>query len=820
MAHLLADLRFGLRLLLKSPVVTAAALLSLAVGIGANTTIISILKPVLLQPLPVVEPQRLLAVYMIEEGSDVGTFLRMSHPNFRDLAERNEVFSGMAEIAPAPAIYTAADGEPESISGQLATANFLSLLGVRPQLGRDFRAEEDGAPSSHPVVILSHRFWVRRLGADPGILERTIALNGQPFTVVGVAPPGFHGTLLVVDPAFWTPMAMHETFLKGERRKWIDDRRALLSRAIGRLRDGVSPQQAALSLAALGKSLAAEHPVENERRSFAAMPLSQASVSPGERRQFGLAGALLMTVVALVLLVACGNVANLLLARAAGRRREIAVRLALGATRRRLVLQLLTESLLLSLAAGGLGLLLARWGRDWLWASRPPFLEPTPVAPTIDATVLLFTLVLSCLTGLVFGLAPALLATRLDVVTDLKGDSSRRGGRGRLPAPRDLLVAAQVALSLVALAGAALFLRSLARATAIDLGFARERLASVGFDVSAAGFDRGRARELTAELVAGARALPGINGASLAATVPLADSAQRRTVILEGQAGAAGSGQLLPVNAVTPTFFEVLGIPLRGGRRFEAFDREGSAAVAIVNTAAARLLWPGASALGQRLKIYGRDTLWEVVGEVGDTKLEAVGEAAPPQIYLPFEQSPSPTAALIIAAVDPAAALSAVKGEMRRLAPSLPQLAARTMNENLQRKLWAARLAAALLAALAALALVLAAIGLYGVASFSVAERNHELGLRAALGAEPGALTAMIVRHGLMVVAIGLAAGLAVALLAGKSVAALLYGLPPNDPFSFALTVAILLGVGFLANLLPARRATGIDPARVIRRER
>ncbi len=826
MDRLVHDLRFAVRISSKAPVVTLAALLSLALGIGANTAIFTLVNAFFLRGLPVERPDRLVNLYTTGEDKQLSNSLRISHPNFVDLQGLGRLFAGLTEIGFAPADLNLGDGEPEPIAGQMVSANFFAMLGVMPALGRFFAAGEDQGEGGHPFLVLNHGFWSRRLGADRAIVGRTLTLNGKPFTVVGVAPPGFRGTLLLIDPAFWVPTSERAAFLQAEQRRMFDDRRALLMRAYARLRDGVSVGEAREAVRALGASLAQEHPVENRARGLDLLPIAEAMVDPEQRKFYRGLGALLMAIVGLVLLVACSNVANLLLGRARARHREIAVRLALGAPRRRLVLQLLTESLLLALVAGGLGLLFAVWGRNLLWALRPAALANAPLDLSFDLRVLAFSLGLSLVTGLLFGLAPAIQATRPALVAELKQESDTASGGTRVLSIKNLLVAFQIALCVVCLVAAGLAIRSLSRLAEVDLGFAPGALASLRLDLGRQGFDAATGAQVFDRALERARTLPGVEAATLGNSLPLAEGGTVRTIQIEGRpADAADNNLLVRVAVVEPGFFRVAGIPLLAGRDLEDLDRQGSLPVAVVNQAMARLCWPQADPLEERFTIFGAPGARRVVGVVGDSKQAAIGEAAQPQIYLSRHQTYVPSMALLLrASEDPARVLGRVRDEIHHLHPNLPLLDVGTMTERVERSLGQSRSFARLLSGFGLLALVLAALGVYGVASYSVAQRSRELGVRTALGAAPGAIVKMILGQGGRIAALGLAAGVAAALAlafaAGPTLGRLYFGVAGSDLATYAGSCLVLALVALAANWVPARRATGVDPAKILRLER
>ncbi len=821
METLWQDVRYGLRMLFRNPGFTLVAVLSLALGIGANTTIFTLVNTVLLHPIPVQDPERLVSLFTTDEKTKDSQFnlLQTSHLNYNDYRDQNDVFEETAAYV-GSAINLSGGGEPEQIGGDLVSGNFFSLLGVQPALGRSFLLEEDKVDGSHPVTVLSDRLWRRRFAADPSIVGKTITLNGQSFTVVGVAPRGFQGVNTLGGPDLWVPMAMHGQILSGFLAENYDDRRALLFNAIARLKPGVTIHQAEGALRTIASRLEKEYPTPNKGRSVTLLPLSQSTVNPNLRRLFVMAGGLLMTVVALVLLIACANVANLLLARATARRKEIAIRLSMGAGRFRLVRQLMTESVVLALLGGAAGLLVAFWARDILLAFRPPQAFFGQFDLDLDGRVLLFALLVSIATGVVFGVVPALQASRPDLVVELKERTGQPGQSGHRVNLRGLLVVAQVALSLVSLIGAGLFLRSLRNTERIDPGFDAQNLLTLSFDVGAQGFDRVRGEEYHRRLLETVKAIPGVRSAALSANLPMGGGIGR-TVFPEGQEPGAGAvGQFTTANEISVGYFETLAVSLRRGRDITEMDREGAPLVVVINEAMAKQFWKGEDALGKRFKFFGDQEFRQVVGVVEDTKIFTLGEDPQPQAYVPVLQSFNPFMTLNVRARDNGEALlPTLRRQVQALQPTMPLTNVQTAGELISQVLWAPRMGAALLGIFGLIALTLAAIGIYGVMSYSVNQRTVEFGLRMALGARPSDVLGMVLRQGMLLVACGLLIGIVTALLATRLVGALLVGLSATDPLTFALISLLLAGVAALAGYVPARRATRVDPMVALRYE-
>lgn len=820
------DIRYALRRLGKGTGLTAAAVLSLALGIGANTTIFTFLKAVFWRPVPVDRPEELVAVFTVD--SQFPGMLPTSYPNFRDLKEgpglqegNRGVFSGLVASLAIQASLSG-DGEPEKLEGALVSGDFFDVLGARPQLGRGFLPEEDGAPGGHAVVVVGDGLWRRRFAADPHLVGRSLTLNNQPFTVIGIAPPGFAGAQALSKAEIFVPLAMHDQMLFGIPRQWFEVRGALLLSLVGRRAPGVSLEQAQAALDTIARRLETAFPDDNEARSYKLLPYLAATIDPNQRDSYVKAGAVLATVVGLVLLIACSNIANLLLARAAARRREIAVRLALGVTRARLVRQLLVESVCLGLLGGIAGLGLAFVGRRLLWALRPPNI-PETLDIRFDLPVLAFTLGLAVLTGLLFGLAPALKSSRLSLVAALKSGAASTGKPSRLPLGQ-ALVAFQVALSMVALLGAGLFLSSLAHVQRIDPGFAADELAVLTYDLGPRRLSETDGRDLHRRVLEQARRLPGVRGAALGQNLVFVTTALLTPIEIEGREDS-DEPIYIQSQSVSPGYFETLGIPLRAGRGFADTDRPDGQPVAIVNETMAKRFWPDASSLGKRFTLAGSERPVEIVGVAADAKYNTIGEDPKLYAYLPVTQVYAPEMTLHLRGSDLAGTrragplLAAARSEIARLDPNLPLYNVEPMSAILARSLWAPRIGAVLLGLFGGVALVLVAVGVYGVMSYSVSQRNRELGIRVAIGADRRSVLGLVLRQALVLVGLGLAAGLALALTSTHAVASLLYGVSPLDPLILVATIAVLLAVAFLASYLPARRATRVDPILVLRDE-
>jgi predicted permease len=817
---LVADLRYAVRMLLRRPGFTLVAVLSLALGIGANTTIFSVVDALLLRSLPVADPGRLVTIYTRDAQNPAMLSGPLSHLNWRDYREQARSFSGILGYSWLPMSF-AKGAEASVIVGQLVSENYFQMLGVRPARGRVFTAEEGQRPGANPVAVVSDHFWRQHLDGDPAVVGRAITINGSPFTVVGVAPASFTGTDTGIQPELWAPMTMNRQILRDPDLNLYGTRRGLIVNAIGRLRPAVTLAAAQAEMAAIARHLEQEYPADNRGRTVRLLPLPQATVPPELRGTLVNGSLLLLGVVGLVLLIACANVANLLLARATARRREIAVRLSQGARRGRLVRQLLTESLVLALCGGALGLLLMSWADHVLLAFLPTLPFPVTVALDFgaDPRVLGFALAVTAATGLLFGLVPALQSSRPQLVAALKSHAATAPARGRGMGLRGALVAGQVALSLVALVASGLFLRSLAAAQRLDLGYeAPEQLVSFSFDVGLYGLDRGRGEQLYRAIRERVAAMPGVAASALAQAGPLQGSFYR-SVFLEGQQDASANGLMLEVDDVDAEFFRTAGVPILEGRAFTAADRAGAARVAIVNRTMAQKLWPGRSALGKRFHFFDQPSV-EVVGVARDAKYNTATEDPQPFAYLPLAQNYTTAVTLVTrAAGDPLALLPPLTRQVRALAPGLALVIQGTLPQQVHRALWAPRFAASLLALFGALALALAMLGIYGVMSFSVAQRARDIGVHMALGARRAVVLGMILAQGMRLVAAGLAIGILLALAVSRIAAGLLIGVSATDPVAFLVTPPLLALVALVSIYVPARRATDVDPTVVLRYE-
>ncbi|HKP86135.1 MAG TPA: ABC transporter permease [Blastocatellia bacterium] len=826
MRTLWQDARYAVRLMAKTPGITALAVLALALGIGANTAIFSLVNAVLLRPLPGVEaPDRLVQFERLQGGKIQYNF---GYPDYLDYKEQGESLTGVAAHCATPMSFAGA--ATERIRGDLVTGNYFTTLGAKAALGRLLLPSDDVTAGAHAVAVISYGFWQRGFGSDPDIVGGTVSLNGHNFTIVGVAAKDFAGTITGQSFDAWVPMAMLAEGMPRTRdggSDWFKERAWGWLTIFGRLKPGVRVEQAQAEMSAIAGRLEQAYPETNAGRGVVVR--SGFGLDSDDRASIRNFLGLLLAVVVLLLLIACGNVANLLLVRAASRRREIAVRLALGASRGQIIRQLLTEGLILSLVAGALGLLLAPWTAGLVLTFQQPAygLRGLDISP--DKTVLGFTLLLSLATGALFGLAPALQLSKPDLVTALKyGAPAGSHSKARF---ERALACAQVSLSLVLLIGAGLAVRSMQKIVGIERGFRAENILLMSVDLSIQGYDENSGKLMFDQLVKRLQSIPGVTSASLAKTVPPNDWSDRLSVFYEGEEppaqvlrGNPDLGIRVDANRIAPHYFQTLGIPLVQGRDFTDQDKEGATAVAIINEKLAARLWPGETAIGKRLaapSLSGpRRPPVEVVGVAKDTKYRSLLAEVPLLLYLPVLQSYDGRATLAIAtSSDPTKFIPAIRGEVAALDRNLPLFAVKTMSEQIATTIWQQRMVAGLVGIFGLLALVLAAIGIYGVFAHSVAQRTREIGVRMALGAQSGDVMRLILRQGLALALAGAGVGLAGALALTRLMSNLLYNVSATDPLTFAISSAGLIGVALGACYVPARRATKVDPMVALRYE-
>jgi predicted permease len=825
MSTLLQDLRYAARMLLKSPGFAAVAVLSLALGIGANTTIFSVVNALLFRPLPVKDAHRLVVLATKDHHGEFPHGL--SYPDYLDYQGQKEVFSDLMAYMPAP-VKLSREGHAERIWIEMVTGNYFSMLGVDAIRGRTFLPEEGQTPRAHPVMVLSYGCWQRRFGSDPSVVGKTVSLNGHPFTVVGIAPERFPGTEALFAADAYVPLMALEQMMPGDE-DLLNQRDRHAFRVMGHLQPGVSLDQAGKAVSTLARHLEQEYPKTNKGVALTVIPETKARPEPSTVDLIPRIAVVFMALVGLVLLIACANVANLILARAITRQKEIAIRSALGAGRARLIRQLLTESVLLALLGGTAGLLLSLWTTDLLSAIKLPVDAPLRLDLPMDWRVFAFTLLLAFLTGVVSGLAPAFQASRPNLNEALK-EGGRRAGviSGRYPL-RSILVVSQVAVSLLLLICSGLFIRSLQSAQKIDLGFRTENLLLVSVDVSLQGYDKKRGKLFYQQMVDRVKTLPGVRSASLARLVPLGYESDAIDVFTEERASTAKEARLaIPYNIVGLDYFKTIGTPFLRGRDFTERDGEESApGVVIINETMARRLWPGQDPIGKRFKVDRTNHLYEmeVIGVVKDSKYVFLYEEPRPFMYFVMSQMPqnyqAPITLHIHTADKPTSFVAAVREQIRTLDANLPIYDVTTMAAHIRdgKAFLPARLGASLVGAFGLLGLVLAVVGIYGVVCYFVAQRTHEIGIRMALGARPRDVLRLVVGQGMILVLIGVAIGLATCFGVTRVLSSLLYGVSATDPATFAGISLLLAGVALLACYIPARRATKVDPMVALRYE-
>ena len=818
---MLADLRFALRMLIKSPGFSIVAFLAIALGLGVNTTIFGIVNTLLLRPLPVGHAETLVQVYTTDThftGKQANSYL-----NFLDYAKQNTLFSGMAAYRFAVMGMTRGT-DTSNVIGQLVTGNYFDVLQVRTVLGRSFLPEEDSSPNGHPVIVLGHRFW-KKLGADPGIIGSTITLNGRAFNVIGVAPPSFTGIDIGAAPDMWIPMAMHGWVLPAGD-LWFEKRRALSLSVVARLNPGATVSQAEAQMKTLARQLEQAYPDVNKERSIKLLPAEIAKAQgiggPANENVAQNVSLLLLVAAGSILLIACANVANLLLARATTRQRELAVRLALGAGRGRIIRQLLTESILLALLGGIGGVILAYWLGDVLLSLLPPTPFPIVLDPHPDLRVLLFAFVLAVSSGVIFGLAPALQTTRWDLTEGLRERaSSSGGGIGRWNL-RNLLVIGQIAVSLLLLIGSGLFLKAFHKAQAIDPGFRMDNLAIVSFDPGLAGYDRERGLQLARSILDQVRLDARVASADLGQFVPLGFGGEGRTIIIEGRGeNDERNRKIANISPITPGYLETMGISLLRGRRLTEHDYDKNAPrVAIVDETMERQFWPNEDAIGRRFRFMVDNESIEVVGVARHVKAGTLGEVPTPMVYFPLTGVPDGGLTVFMHTKGaPGPLLSEAHRIIRDADVHIPITYEKTVRDHMAFALWPSWMGAILLGSLGLLALVLASMGVYGVMAYSVSQRTRELGIRMALGAQARQVLQLVLGQGMALAAIGLLLGLFAAFGSTRLVGTLLYGVNPSDPLIFGGVTVLLAAAAFAACYFPARRALKIDPVIALRFE-
>ena len=822
MRILIQDFRSALRILLKKPGFTLVVMITLSLGIGANTAIFSLMDKLLLRSLPVKEPRELV---LLSAESVNPRFLNniFSYPDYLDYRDQNQVLSGLIAFIPVDGRLGTNDWA-EKVSLELVSGNYFNVLGVSSARGRTFLPTEDQTPGMNPVAVLSYGFWRRRFGADPNVVGTTVMINDVPLTVIGIAPQGFTGPMLERPTDVWAPLMMRPQLRPSSLP--LDDRNNMWLKLMGRLKPGVTMSQAQAGLDLLARQVREAHtPSANRNLPFFEKRML---LEPGGKGVSFLRGelnktlTLLMAVVGLLLLIACANVSNLLVARSAARRKEIAMRLALGANRSRLMRQLLTESLLLALLGAGAGLIFAPWLHDLLLSFQPGIdLTATALSRSLDLRVVSFTVAVSVFSGLICGLVPALQSSRLDLVTALKDSNPLTSRRRRLLSTRQALVIAQVAIAFVILVGAGLFIKSLRNLFAIDPGFRTENVLKVPMNLPRQKYAGEKSDQFYRQLTERLKALPGVEAVSAASITPLSDSVGSINIQIEGYQARPGENLGIDFSQVGPGYHELADIPIVQGRGFTDQDRQGAPGVVIINETMARHYFPNQNPIGKRISRGPGNPWLEIIGVARDIKYHQLTERPIPHLDLPGLQNLYGIYANILmrTAGDPVSVLPAVRREVKAIDPSVPVLNASTLSEDLRSSIAPARMAMTLTSLFGLTALLLAVIGLYGVISYAVGRRTFEIGIRMALGAERRHVLRLVLREGLGMVAIGMILGFGGACAATRAIVNQLHEVSATDPLTFGLIALLLTAVALLACYIPARRATKVDPLVALRHE-
>jgi len=816
MQVLLQDVRYGLRQLRKVPGFTAVAVFTLALGIGVNTTIFSLVNALLFRPPSGVgATDRLVSLWnRMPNGHEI----QFSYPDYIYFRDHNQAFSSVIAYSSDPERASWAHSTQSRLIGvRLVSGNYFPALGIKPIMGRVFLPEEDVTPGAHPVVVLSYGFWQRELSADPSILGKTVTLAGHSFTAIGIAPANF----VDLEPGFqtdvWAPLSMQKEITPGS--DLLLNRTGYWLFVVGRLKPGVTREQAQANVSVLARQLAQDHPDTNKGWDAAISSLT--GLDPQARGYVVAFSALLMVVVGMVLLMACANAANLLLAKASGRWREMAIRSALGAKRSRILRQVITESTLLALLAGGVGVLFSLWAGPLLLALKPSMLSFIQLDLPLDWRILAFALAVSVATGVVFGSVPALYSSKIDVAARLKDESLGSLKKSRI---HNALVVLQVAVCLVLTIGATLCLRSLLNARSIDPGFQIKNRLAVELDLRTVGFADSQAKTFYSQSLGRVQALPGVRSASITNYLPLGFERISQPFRIEDKPADETRDVVVGAMSIGPGYFQTMGIPLIAGREFGSQDNEKSPEVVIINEAISRRFWPGQDPVGKFISTRmdaGHNPVWsEIVGVVKTGKYRSLDEMAEPFLYHPFIQQFDPHATLVVqTAGDPKAMLPTVRRAIMDVDSAAPIVASQTMQEYMSVPLFPAHFTGVLLGIFAGLALMLAMVGLYGVIAYSVAERTHEIGVRLALGAEKLDVLRLVVGQGLKLSVAGVGVGLASALGLMRLISSLLYGVSATDPVTFVIAPFLLLLVSVSACYLPARRAMRVDPMMALRYE-
>ena len=820
---LFADIRFAVRWLRKSPGFAIVAIASLAIGIGFNTALFTVVDALLFKPLPVAAPERLIDVFTSDSTGTVD-FSTSSYPDYLDLQAHNDVFDGLVGYSPMMAAVNL-DSRSRLAMGEIVTGNYFHVFGVGAAIGRTILPTDD-APGAERVAMVSHRYWTRELGSAPDVVGRVVRIRGSAYTIVGVAPKTFNGMVPVLSPELWIPIAaslevepigMHDTIPSPTGTTRLDRRADRWLFIRGRLKPRATIDQARANLAVLMSRIDGENPITNKGRRLSVRATNDVHFHPAADPIVVSIAAALMTVVGLVLLIACANVASMLLARASSRQKEIGIRLAIGASRGRLVRQLLTEAVVLSLAGAVAAMFLAWWLASIVASISLPLPIPLSFDLRIDGRVLAFTLAATGIAALLAGLAPGFQASKRDIAADFRGDPSASRGWTL----RDGLVAGQMAITALLLIVAALLMRSLAAVERTNPGFAVNRLAIVSTDTSMVGYGAARSQQFFDQAVARIAALPGVESVALATRVPLQINPNRWEIWVPGRHQPGDHGDTVEVTTVSPEYFATLGVAIVEGRAFTEGDRLDSPRVAVVNETLAHREWPGQSAVGKVFHTRGGEgPAFQIVGVSADHKVLTLSEPPTPFLQIARAQRPSAYSAIVARTRgDAGALLRDMRSELLAIEPNVVFVENQTMEAEVDATLLPLRASAWLVTGVALVAMLLAAVGLYGVIAYSVARRTREIGIRIAIGARPGAVVAMVMRQGLLVATAGLIVGCLLAAGVARAMGRVLYGVSAADPVSWLAAALLLLGVSTLANFIPAHRASRVSPTEALRIE-
>jgi putative ABC transport system permease protein len=814
------DLRYGFRMLLKSPGFTLIAMLALGLGIGANSAIFSVFNGILWRPLPVKDSQQL--VILASKPRAIDFPLQLSYPDFKDYRELKTVFSDLAAYVPNPVNF-GAEGRPERAWAEMVSGSYFSMLGLEAASGRTFTSDEGWIPGKDPLMVLSYKYWQKRFGGSPAIIGQTVQVNNHAFTIIGVAPESWRGAYYFLEPDFYLPLTTLGT-IDPTQADTLDRRSATFLRVLGRLQPGVTAAQAMAAAEPLDRRLAQEFPEAHNSTSLLVLPELKARPEPGLTNFMSTAALVFMLLVGLVLLIACANVANLILARANGRRKEFATRTALGATRGRMMRQLLTETVLLSAFGGILGLVFARWAALALMSVHIPTDIPLRLFDLrMDWRIFGFSFFAALITGMIAGLLPSIQASRTDLADTLKAGGRSGGASAGHHRFRNALVVAQVAVCLLLLACAGFFMRSLQNSAQVDMGFRVDHTLMMTMDLSLQGYNEKRGQQFYKQLSERVRSIPGVRDAAIGGYIPMGYDNSLVNIFPEGQViDDKTKTESAFDDEVQPNYFRTAGTPVIQGREFTEADSATGPKVAIVNEAFAKKIWPGENPVGKSFRTKKDGPPIQVVGVTRTGKYLFLYETPQLFVYLPLAQSYLSGANLFVYTEgDPQQLVPAVRDQISQLDASLPVFGVNTMDAHVKygKPLLPARLSAMLVGAFGLLGLVLASVGVYGVVSYSVSQRTQEIGIRTALGAQRSNVLAMVLKQGMGMALIGTAVGIVLSFLLFRGLSSVLYGVKSTDFVTLSAVSAILLAVAFAASYVPALRATRVDPVVALREQ-